>query len=287
MKQIILILILISSLNLFSQEISFYPTNSETVSDNFAIDSPLSGRGKAEKGKTLIGITLGGSMATNLYNYGELGGEPPMGFLSAPAAGLTFDFESRGSFSLLMGLYLKLKGDKIHMQELVKTWKLPQEQGNTLTTDATGYISTSAYWAELPLVLSLNLGRPKRIQIGAGPFVGYALNGTEIKEFSIDYFLENELIAEEKISEKNELLLVHLVEDSEADANLKQMNRIDFGIYGLIGYKTPKFSFALSASYGLSNLRPISGDDIFSATKSEKKTTSLTPSLSITWFFKH
>jgi hypothetical protein len=59
---------------------------------------------KPDHGKTLTGIVAGGSMATNFYDYGPLGGEPPAGVLSLPAKGLTFDFESKRSFPFLIGL---------------------------------------------------------------------------------------------------------------------------------------------------------------------------------------
>ena len=226
-------------------------------------------------------------MATNLYDYGTLGGEPPIGFLPVPVGGFTFDFESRGSFSFLIGLYMKGKGDKIDMAEYVAGWKFPQEPGSTIRAEAKGSIATSMYWIELPLVLTFIFGRPNRVQFGFGPYAAYGLLGKEKSNFSIKYYLEEELLTEETIVEDKDLVLVNFLADSEAGEEARQINRIDYGLYVMLGYKFKSLAVTLSSSIGFSNLNPMEGEDLFTALKSEKVVRSLTPALTLTYFFKH
>jgi hypothetical protein len=242
---------------------------------------------RPEHGKTLIGITAGGSMETNIYNYGTSGGEPPAGLLPLPAGGITFDFESKRSFSFLIGLYFKGKGDKIDMADYVAGWTFPQNPGSKITAEAEGSIKTSIYWIELPLVLTWNIGRPSRVQFGFGPYLAYGLMGKESSDYTIKYYLENALLTEETVAEEKDLVLVNLLADSEAAEESRQINRLDYGLYALLGFKFPPFAITLSSSIGFSNLAPLTGTDFFSTTKSEKVVHTFTPTLSFTWFFKH
>jgi hypothetical protein len=244
-------------------------------------------KAKPDHGKTLIGIAAGGSMATNFYNYGTLGGEPPAGLLPLPAGGLTFDFESKRSFSFLIGLYFKGKGDKIDMADYVAGWTFPQNPGSTIRAESSGSIKTSVYWVELPLVLTWNIGRPNRVQFGLGPYAAYGIMGKEKSDFSIKYYLENQLYTEETVNESKDVVLVNFLADSEADEAARQMNRVDYGLYVLLGFKMPPFALTLSSSIGFANLNPLTGDDLFSTSKSEKVIKSFTPSLTFTYFFKH
>lgn len=241
---------------------------------------------KPDRGLTLIGLTVGGSLATNMYDYGVYGGEPPAGFLPLPTAGLTFDFESKGAFSFLMGLYLKGKGDKIDMAEYVSQWSFPQDPGSVIRAEAEGSISTSMYWAELPLAFTFNFGRPARVQFGIGGFAGYGLTGKEKSDFSITYYLEEEWLTEETIAEERDINLVHFFVENETEGT-RYINRIDYGLYFLLGLKWSPFALTASASWGLSNQIPFKGSDLFSAPKSEKTIRSFTPSLTLTYFFKH
>jgi hypothetical protein len=241
---------------------------------------------KPAHGKTLIGIMAGVSMATNLYNYGTLGGEPPAGLLPLPAGGLTFDFESKRSFFFLIGLYFKGKGDKIDMAKYVAGWKFPQNPGSVIRAEASGSIKTSIYWIELPLALTWNFGRPNRVQFGLGPYGAYGLMGKEKSDFNIKYYLENALLTEETTVEKKDLVLVNLVADSDTTSS-RQVNRIDYGLYVFLGYKLPPFALTLSSSIGFANLNPLTGTDLFSTSKSEKVIHTFTPTLTFTYFFKH
>jgi hypothetical protein len=251
----------------------------------------LSGQDKEKErpdhGKTLIGIAAGGSMATNFYNHGTLGGEPPAGLLPMPAGGFTFDFESKRSFSFLIGLYFKGKGDKIDLADYVAGWKFPQNPGSTIRAEASGSVKTSIYWIEFPLALTWNFGRPNRVQFGFGPYAAYGLMGKEKSDFSIKYYLENELLTEETTVEEKDLVLVNFLADSEAAEESRQINRVDYGLYVLLGYKLPPFALTLSSSIGFSNLNPLTGTDLFSTSKSEKVIHSFTPTLTFTYFFKH
>jgi hypothetical protein len=240
-----------------------------------------------DHGKTLIGIAAGGSMATNLYDYGTLGGEPPAGFLPIPAGGLTFDFESKRSFSFLIGLYFKGKGDKIDMADYVADWKFPQNPGSAIRAEASGSVNTSIYWIELPLALTWNIGRPNRVQFGLGPYVAYGLMGKEKSDYSIKYYLDNQPYTDETVNEEKDLVLVNFLADSEAAEESRQINRIDYGLYVLLGYKLPPFALTLSSSIGFANLNPLTGEDLFSTSKSEKVIKSFTPTLTLTYFSKH
>jgi hypothetical protein len=242
---------------------------------------------KPDHGKTLIGFAAGGSMATNICDYGTAGGEPPAGFLPLPAGGLTFDFESRRSFSFLIGLYLKGKGDKIDMTKYVAQWNFPQTAGSAMRAEASGSVKTSVYWFEMPMALTWNIGRPNRVQFGFGPYAAYGLIGKEKYDFSIKYYLDNQPYTEETRNEEKDILLVKFLTDSEADEETRQINRIDYGLYVLLGYKMPAFAITLSSSIGFANLNPLTGDDLFSASKNEKVVKSFTPSLTFTYFFKH
>ena len=230
---------------------------------------------RPDHGKTLIGITAGLSMATNIYDYGTLGGEPPAGFLPLPAGGLTFDFESRGSFSFLMGLYLKGKGDKINMADYVAGWNFPQTPGSAITAAAEGSVKTSVYWFEFPLAFCFNFGRPNRVQFGFGPYAAYGLFGKEKSDFSIQYFLDGKLLTEETTNEEKDLVLVKFLTDSEADAEARQINRVDYGLYLFLAYKLPRMAVTFSSSIGFANQIPLEGTDLFSASKSEKVVKSL------------
>ena len=241
---------------------------------------------RPEHGKTLIGIAAGGSLATNFYNYGTLGGEPPAGLLPMPAGGLTFDFESKRSFSFLIGLYLKGKGDKIDMADYVAGWKFPQTAGSAIRAEAKGSLKTSIYWFELPLALTWNFGRPNRVQFGLGPYAAYGLMGKEKSDFNIKYYLDNALLTEETTVEKKDLVLVNLVTGSDTTGS-RQINRIDYGLYVFLGYKLPPFALTLSTSIGFANLNPLTGTDLFSTSKSEKVIHTFTPTLTFTYFFKH
>lgn len=239
---------------------------------------------KPAHGKALAGITAGGGLATFLYDYGTLGGEPPSGYLPVPAAGLTFDFESRGSFSFLMGLYLKGGGEKIDMADYVAGWKFPQNPGSTIRADAQGSISTSIYWFELPMALTFNFGRPNRVQFGFGPFAAYGLTGKEKRDFSIQYYLEDEFLTEETQLEEKDLILVNLLADSEADPEVRQINRLNYGLYLLLGFKIPHLAVTFSSSIGFANLIPLGGEDLFSSQKTERRVRSFTPALTLTYF---
>lgn len=239
---------------------------------------------KPSHGKALVGITAGGSMATLFYDYGTLEGEPPSGYLPVPAAGLTFDFESRGSFSFLMGLYLIGKGNNIDMASYVAGWTFPKDPGNTIRAEAQGSIRTSMYWFELPLAFTFNFGRPNRLQFGFGPFAAYGLTGKEKSDFSIQYYLDEEFLTEETIAEEKDLVLVNLLTDSEADEEARQINRIDYGLYLMLGFKIPHLAVTLSSSIGFSNLNPLSGTDLFTSQKTSKVVHSFTPTLTLTYF---
>lgn len=253
----------------------------------FGLCLPAQGTKEKEKpahGKVLVGITAGGSLATFFYNYGTLGGEPPSGYLPVPAAGLTFDFESRGSFSFLMGLYLKGKGEKLDMAKYVAEWKFPQEPGSAITAEAGGSISTSMYWFELPMAFTFNFGRPNRFQFGFGPYAAYGLKGREKSDFFIKYYLDGEFLTEETIAEEKDMVLVNLLADSEADQEARQINRLDYGLYLMLGYKIPHLAFTFSSTLGFSNLTPLGGADLFSSQKTERMVRSFTPSLTLTYF---
>lgn len=242
---------------------------------------------KPDHGKSLIGVTAGLSMATNIYDYGTLGGEPPSGYIPMPAAGLTFDFESKGSFSFLMGLYFKGKGNKIDMAEYVAGWTFPSQPGSAITAEAEGTLSTQTYWIEFPLAFTFNFGRPNRFQIGFGAFAAYGLTGKVKNDFTIDYYLDNNFLTSEVNQEENELLFVDLLEDPVADEETIQMSRFDYGIYLMMGYKFPSWTISISSSLGIANLNPMTGEDFLTATPSEKVIQSFTPTLSFSYFFKH
>jgi hypothetical protein len=242
------------------------------------------GKEKPAHGKALVGITAGGSLANFSYDYGTLGGEPPSGYLPVPAGGLTFDFESRGSFSFLIGLYLKGKGNKIDMASYVDTWTFPKDPGNTIRAEAAGSIRTSIYWFEFPLAFTFNFGRPNRFQIGFGPYAAYGLMGKEKKDYSIQYYLEDEFLTEETVAEEKDLILVDLLADSEAAGEDRQINRIDYGLYLMLGFKIPHLAVTLSSSIGFSNLNPLSGKDLFASEKTLKVVHSFTPTLTLTYF---
>lgn len=237
-----------------------------------------------DHGRSLVGITAGGSLATNFYNYGEYGGEPPMGFNLLPTGGLTFDFESKRAFSFYMALFFKGKGDKIDMADYVADWTFPQEEGNTITADAEGSVSTSLYFIEFPLAFTFNFGQVRRLQFGVGGYGAYGLFGKEKSDFSITYYLNGEFLTDETVKEEMDIDLVNLAVGNEEEGK-RYVNRIDYGLYFLLGYKLPPLAITVSASWGFANQLPLLGSDLLTAEKSVKEVRSLTPTLTLTWFF--
>ena len=237
-----------------------------------------------DHGRSLVGVTAGGSFATNLYDYGEYGGEPPMGFHLLPAGGLTFDFESKRSFSFYMALNFKGKGDKIGMADYVSGWTFPQEEGNTITAEADGSISTSHYWVEFPLAFTFNFGQTSRVQIGAGAFGAYGLFGKEKRDFAITYYLNDEFLIDETVKEDMDLDMVSFVVENEEEGH-RYINRVDYGLFFLLGFKMHPLAITASASWGFANQLPLLGSDLFTAQKSVKEIHSLTPALTVTYFF--
>jgi hypothetical protein len=283
------LIFIIAWFNLSAQSLTYVPKsekeNTIIRQNTRQVNQQVQTRDKPH-GKALIGFMAGFSMATNFYDYGTLGGEPPAGFLPIPAAGFTFDFESKGSFSFLMGLYFKGKGDKINMADYVSEWKFPQEPGSAITAEAEGSIKTAIYWIEVPMAFTFNIGRPNRLQFGVGPYAAYALMGKEKSDYTINYFLDGAPLTTETVKEEKDLSLVNLMADSEAEEGVRQINRIDYGIYALLGYKFSPFEITFSTSIGFANLLPFKGDNLFSATKSEKFIKSFTPTLTLTYFLK-
>ena len=207
-----------------------------------------------------------------------------MGFNLLPAGGLTFDFESKRSFSFYMALFIKGKGDKISMKDYVSGWTFPAEEGSAITAEAKGSLSTAHYWIEFPLAFTFNFGQTNRVQVGAGGFAAYGLFGKEKQDFSITYFLDGAFLTEETVKETYDLEMVNLMVENEEEGK-RYINRLDYGLYFLLGFKMPHLAVTASASWGFANQLPLLGSDLFSAEKDVKEVRSLTPTLTLTYFF--
>jgi hypothetical protein len=280
MKKIISIIIIISiAVTAWSQGIGLGIIPGAAYQNNSGLNLTLPDKGERH-GRTLIGLTLGGSLAINQYDYGENGKEPPVGFLLLPSGGFTFDFESKGSFSFLMGLYLKGKGDKLNVDELIKGWTLPPE----ITVAGTGSISTSTYQLELPMAFCFNFGYPNRFVFGLGGYLGYGLWGKEKSNFSITYTQPESDPVTETINTTRDLTLVNFIVSEEIDS-LLYINRVDYGLYGLVGFKLMPFAMNATLSWSMANQIPFKGSDLFESENSYQKVKGITPTLSVIYYF--
>jgi hypothetical protein len=240
----------------------------------------LKGREADFKKGFFVGLMAGGNINAALYDY-QTAPEPPIGFAFGPSAGIAVDWRMARSFSLQSTLAYRVKGNRIDMEEWVTS--LADEyyyDPNVLlpAIEADGYIKTNIAYLEWSLcpVFHADL-----LQFGFGAYLAAGLQGEETADYAITYYLEGEVFDQDMVASSRDVEFVDLI--AAADDAALQVNRLDYGLTGYMGFAIDPVTIGLTFNYGLQSWEP--ENTLFSNSKPPNQTQHVNGMLSLVYYF--
>jgi hypothetical protein len=229
----------------------------------------------------LMGLTIGGGLATSRFDYKSTASPSILGFRFAPTAGLGFDWRLAKHFSLQMNFMYKEKGNRIDMNQWVDDIYASSPEPTIGSAEAEGYWETKLSYVEVSFLPVFIIG--KTLEIGAGVFAGYGFTGKTVTDYTVKYDIPDFPLPDETFrSEKPVEFFLFIPEGNEEDQFY--VNAIDYGYVGHLGFRMNPFKLSLSVSYSARSWEP---DSEYSALFSDTvdKTYNLNGMITFSWFF--
>jgi hypothetical protein len=231
--------------------------------------------------KFLIGPNFGYGLATCRFDYPGKVAPPLTSFRLVPNAGLSIDWRITNSFSLDLDFKYVEKGYKLNMDQWIQDINNNDPEGDKIgSSSAEGYTTMKLSYAEMsfyPVIVFAEI-----IEIGAGGYLAYGLNGKRISDFTIKYDFPDLPIPNETYQTEKKIEFVDIF-PSNIEDNFIYLNRFDYGIIGHLGFRIHAFKVSLGASYSLKQIEPDSKlSSLF--LESYEHTYNLNGFLSVSWY---
>lgn len=231
--------------------------------------------------KFLVGPTIGYGLATCRFDYPGKAAPPMTSFKPVPNAGLSIDWRIAKSLSLDLDFKYFEKGYKINMNQWVKDINDNDPEGDDIgSSSAEGYTTMKLSYAEMsiyPIIVIAN-----KLEIGAGGFLAYGLNGKRISDYKIIYNWPELSVPDETFQTEKEVEFVDIFPSSVEDSNI-YINRFDYGLTGHLGFRINPFKISLGVNYSINQWEPDSKlSGLF--LESFEHTYNIAGFLTVSWF---
>ncbi len=236
-----------------------------------------------EEGKSnrfLVGLTVGGGLATSRFNYNSTTSPSILSYRIAPAAGLSIDWHMTRHLAWLLNIMYKEKGNRIDMNQWMKDFYSEDTEPSEGNATAEGYQMTKLSYLEasfLPVIVLV-----RTIEIGAGGFAGYGIKGTHNYDYTVKYDFPGFPVPDETFRGEQNAEFVLLAPES-FDEDQLYINKIDYGICGHLGIRMNPFKLSFGVSYSTRQWEPDSSlSDMFS--DNVDHTYNLTGMVTLSWY---
>jgi len=260
---------------------SFHHTELRGIEPNKIGISTRNSLKSESRRKFLIGPTIGYGLATCRFDYPGKAAPPLTSFKPVPNAGLCIDWRIAKSLSLDIDFKYFEKGYKIIMNQWVTDINDNDPEGDNIgSSSAEGYTTMKLSYAEMsiyPIIVIAN-----KLEIGAGGFLAYGLNGNRISDYKIIYDWPEHSIPDETFQTEKEVEFVDIFPSSLENSNI-YINRFDYGVIGHLGFRINPFKISLGVNYSINQWEPDSKlSSLF--LESYEHTYNMAGFLSVSWY---
>ena len=233
-----------------------------------------------------IGFTVGGNVATGIYDY-KTGTNPPVeSFRVGPAGGIILNYHFAKWLAVHTNILYKAKGDRIDMDLWASEFEFPPGISVTTTAEGDGFITNYIGYLEFSLVPTFVLNPNSRVQVllGVGPYGGIGLHGHEKQDYTIYYYYNGVFEEEKSVNLERDIEFVNLLQESD-NPDLKYVNRFDYGVYFNTGVQFDAYLAGVSVSWGRAELEP-DMEGFFGAGPRNTITKNISGSIYFCYFFR-